>query len=196
MKRNNIFQGISLFVVLGFLTGCAFNPQSVELAPTISFSADDDIGQGKQVSLEVVDEREKLILGRRASGYGPAAEITTDQNVALIVHDELVKGLQSYNFAPIQPDKDFPTSMKVEIRLLEYTTSQGFWSGGVHTRATLKVICKNQAKEYSKIYRAEGEERTFFVPTAEKNSELINKILSEVLLKVLTDNELLQFLAS
>jgi uncharacterized lipoprotein len=195
MKRNNIFQGISLFVVLGFLTGCAFTPQSVELAPTVSVSADEDIGQGKEVSIEVMDEREKLILGRRGTGHGGAAEITTDQNVALVVRDELVKGLQGYNFVPIQPDKDFPTSMKVEVRLLEYTTSVGFWSGGVHTRATLKVICKNQAKEYRKIYRAEGEERILFVPTAEKNAELINQILSKVLLKVLTDNQLLQFLA-
>lgn len=192
---RNVLGFASLFVVLGFVTGCAYNPQTVALAPTVSLSPD-DIGKGRQVSLEVVDERAEESLGHRGTTYGAAAEITTEQDVAAVVRDELAKGLRSHNFVPIEPDKDVPTSIKVEVRMIEYSTSTGFWSGGVHTKAAIKVICKNQGKEYRKLYRAEDEKRVVIVPTAEENSRLINQIISKVLYEVLTDNQLLQFLAS
>jgi uncharacterized lipoprotein len=192
MKRMKCF--LYCFLIAILITSCAFIPQKVTLAPELDI-AGSSIGRGKNVALKVVDERADTCLGRRASGYGPAAEIATDQDVCACVNEQIVEGLRRNEFNPVLYTKDAPRSLIVEIRLIEYTSSAGFATAGIHAKAALKAICRNNELTYEKMYRTESEQRKVFVPTAEENERLINEALSQVINKLFQDQELTSFLA-
>jgi hypothetical protein len=77
-----------------------------------------------------------------------------------------------------------------------YETSNGFFTGGVHTRAALKAVAQRNQGDFEELYRAEGEERVLIVPTAASDAERINLVLSQAIDKLLADQRLLEFLAA
>jgi len=121
------------------------------------------------------------------------AEITTKDDLVQIVRDKFSTGLKQLGFQIAQSDSA-PRRVSVELRLLSYGTSQGFFTGGVGTKGAVKAFAECNGKKFEKNYHAEEEERAVVVPTAGHNSELLNKILDQTLLKVFTDEEFREFL--
>lgn len=183
---------LSIVVALtALLQACAFNSQQVRLAPA-PIVAPSALGQGVELAIEVVDERPSQSLGRRGSGFGPAAEITTEQDVAAVVRDAVVDGMRKHGFAIAAGAA--PAQLKVELRLLEYSTSQGFWTGGIQVQAALKAIATREGRRFEQVYRSDNENRVVLVPTAGTNEEWINAGLSDVLGKLMSDPALLEAL--
>jgi len=184
-----MFTGLLAFVA----SSCAFIAQEVKLAPTVSI-ASSNVGRGTSVGVRVVDERPKKALGHRGAAYGAAAEITTKDDLAEVVRVEIEKGLKGKSFGLAQFSQDYPVRLSVEVRLLEYATSTGFWSGGIHTRGALKAIATKNGRGYEKLYRVEDEDRVIVVPTADRNEHLINEALSKLIGELFNDQELFTFL--
>lgn len=182
---------ISAFIIA--VSGCAFNPQQASLNPTLNI-ASSNIGSNSNVYIEVLDERSSKSLGRRGTAYGSAAEITSKEELSAVVKREIQKGLITKGFA-ITDRASANTVLIVEVRDLNYTTSQGFWTGGVHIKGAFKGRAKNLVSEMEKMYRYEKEERIMIIPTAETNEKWINEALTATLNKLLGDAELMQFLA-
>ncbi len=183
-----------LAVMLSFLCGCVFTPQQVTLRPVVTV-AEANVGNDVELAVKVVDERPDRALGRRGSALMTGAQITTDQDVAGIIYEQLVEGLKKKGFNSVAYEENFPRRLKVEVRLIKYYTSTGFWTGGVHTSAALKAVAANSDKVYENFYRVENEKRVVFVPGAKTNDRLINEVVSEVLQKLLSDQDLMAFLA-
>jgi uncharacterized lipoprotein len=180
-----------LLAVLGF-SGCAYNSQTVRLAPA-ALIAPSDRGQGIAVAVRVIDERPSQSLGKRGDAYGNGAQITSTDDIARLVADEIKRGLAAKNFSL---SETAGTSLLAEVRLLEYSTSVGVFTGGVHIRAAIKVrAASSSGKTHEKLYRSDHEERVAVVPTAEKNEAWINRGLSEVIEQIFTDEQLLDLLA-
>lgn len=177
-------------------SACALTEQKAVLDPDL-FVIENDIGSGKEIGVTVVDERPEDTLGYRgAAEFSKGAAITTDQNVGEVFEQKIREGLTKKGFKPTLPTQGTLRSLKVEIRSLEYYPSTGFWTGGVHTKTALKAIARNAGKEYEKFYRGGNEERVLLVPSAEENEKLINMAISEILKKLFSDKNLLQFLAN
>src|SRR5687767_9630048 len=91
-------------VLLGMLftlTGCAFNPQTANIAPIVTVMNSSE-GNGVTVAVRVVDERPSKSLGRRGAGaYGAAAEITAAQDLATVVQKEITDGLAKKGFVAV-----------------------------------------------------------------------------------------------
>lgn len=85
-------------------------------------------------------------------------------------------------------------SLHIELRLLSYETSVGFWTGGVETRAAMKCIASNGGEKYEKLYREEKERRVLVVPTADTNAAWINETLAGILKQIFDDAALLAML--
>jgi uncharacterized lipoprotein YajG len=85
--------------------------------------------------------------------------------------------------------------LTVEIRLLEYSTSTGFWSGGIHVKSAVKANASRAGHSFEKMYRGEKNEQVIVVPGDDKNEDLINESLSDVLTQVVEDKTLIMFLA-
>lgn len=192
MKSTIVYFSLATTIAL-FLSGCAFVPQKANIAPTVSVMSTSE-GQGIEVAVRVSDERPSKSLGRRGTAYGAAAEITAAQDVAVIAQNEIIAGLNKKGFAATDSQTKASAKLTVEIRLLEYSTSQGFWTGGVHINGALKAVAYKQGKSYEKMYRSEKEERIVIVPTAEVNEKWINDALSDVLTQLLEDQGLIMFL--
>lgn len=175
--------------------GCAFQQQRVILQPELRMLPS-EIGQGKSVAVKVVDERPEKDFGHRGSVYGKMAKISSNQDVAAVIRVKVEEGLKRSGFQPEPWKEESPRSLRVEIRFIEYSTSAGYWTGGVHTKSTLKAISSNGGKLYENIYRVENEERVMVVPFADENEKSINDIVSLALQKMFNDTELLTFLAS
>jgi uncharacterized lipoprotein YajG len=186
-----------MFVVLPVLVvlfGCAFNRQQVNFSPTTNVMSS-DLGKNVTVAVRVVDERPSKSLGRRGAGYGPAAEITEAQDLAVVVQQQLIDGLRKKGFNPVDYDEKKKPRLTVEVRLLEYSTSQGFWTGGVHIKGALKAVAVRDSNNYERLYRTEKEERIVIVPTANTNEQWINAALNDVLSQLLEEEGLFRFLA-
>lgn len=183
-----------LALALLTLTGCAFNPQTANITPVVTVMNSSD-GKGVTVAVRVSDERPSKSLGRRGTAYGAAAEITAAQDIATVVQKEIIDGLNKKGFTALKENEESNAKLSVEVRLLEYSTSQGFWTGGVNIKGALKVIATKNGKTYEKMYRTDKEERVMVVPTADTNEKWINGALSEVLTQLLEDNGLTMFLS-
>lgn len=190
MKKN-------ILVLLGlvFLAGCAFNPQQAKLSPSVSVLPSSE-GHNVKVALKVVDERPSKAIGRRGAGFAPAAEITAAEDISVVIQRSLMDGLRKKGFNPVDSTEGNGAHLTIEVRLLEYSTSQGFWTGGVHIKGALKAIAVRGANNYERMYRTEKEERVVIVPTAEVNERWINDALTNVLNQVFDDVGLFKFLAS
>jgi uncharacterized lipoprotein YajG len=144
METMGAMRALLLAIVL--LAGCALTSQQAMLRPDLNL-ARTDLGRGTTVALKVVDERPDKTLGHRGAGM-KGAKITTDQDVAEVFRDKIVEGLQTYNFDPVTASGNTPKSLTVEIRLIEYSTSQGFATIAIHTKTALKAIARDGGRTY------------------------------------------------
>lgn len=176
------------------LSGCAFKTQTVKLDPQINVAPSNE-GAGAVVGLRVVDERPNRSLGNRgAAAVARGAEISTAQDVAAVIHDAVARGLQSKGFAVV-PYSESDTKMQLEVRQLEYSTSTGFWTGGVHVNGAMKVEAARPEDAFEQMYRTEKERRVVVVPTAGKNEEDINEGITDLIRQLLDDVGLVRFLS-
>ncbi|MHB1944300.1 YajG family lipoprotein [Metallibacterium sp.] len=188
-------QVLLVALAVALLSGCAFNAQTVNLRPTVP-NVHSTIGQGVSVAVRVFDERASKSLGHRGGAEGAAAEITTNSNVAALVAEQVTRALQDKGFTVLGPNANGNAKLTVDIRLLQYSTSVGFWTGGIEIQATLEAKAEKAGKKYEKMYRVKNEQRAIIVPTADKNAEWINQALGDVITKLVSDQKLLTFLAS
>lgn len=155
------------------LCACTFTPQKADIKPEIQVSAS-NIGQGKTVGVLV----------------------TEDHNLSEVFRQAVFDGLKAKNFVPTDISSSVDRQLKVEIRTLNYSTSTGFWTGGMDTKAAIKVIVTASGMSYENMYRSANEERVVVVPTAEHNSEMLNNVVNDVLAKPFEDQALLSALST
>ncbi len=188
---------ITILLVNGMIlfAGCTFIPQQVDFDPKISVMKTQE-GEGVFVAVRVVDERPSKSLGRRGTGIAQGAEIEASQDLAVIVHDKIVAGLKAMKFETLDYSDDKAVSLTVQLRLLEYSTSVGFFTGGVHVNGAVKAIAKKNGKLYERMYRTDDEKRVLFVPGSESNEKMINDSLSSLLSQLFEDRALIDHLAN
>ncbi len=188
MKR---FFLLSCFSIM--LSACAYTPQkaTLEVTPEILES---NLGRGRTIAVNIMDERPDKGLGHRGGVYGRGAEITTDQDITEIILDALYEGLTTKGFKPVSGGQKSDKKLDAEFRHFEYYTSTGAFTGGVHVKAAMKVRAKGKV-EYENMYRVEKENRVVFVPGAESNEKLLNETLTEMVERVFQDEDLLHTLS-
>ena len=183
-----------MFLVVPFyLSGCAWAPQrlTIKAEPRFSKSA---IGSGTTVAVQVIDARPSKIIGYR--GLDSAlAEIHTEQDVGNIFQDKLIEGLKQKGFNAIPYDGQSTLTLRAEIRLIEYSTSTDMWKGSIQAKAIVAAYSRKADRIHDRIYRTEREQAVLEAPLARTNERLINSVISEVLQRIVEDQNLTEFLA-
>lgn len=187
-------RAFAMMAVAVLFSGCTFIDQKVQIQPELTV-AQANIGGGRKVAVKVVDEREDAVLGKRGTGMVEGAKITTEQDMVQLFADLITQALRQKGFEPIPFEESTPTTLRAEIRAIQYDVSVGLWTGSNMAKSTLKVIAKNADKTYEKTYRGQSEIRTMWVASQETNAKIINGAVNEVLRHMFEDAELLSFLA-
>lgn len=184
-------------ILFALLSPCAFVPQTAELQPVVRVNPS-DVGAGIPVTVTVIDERDNSSLGRRGNGGFRGAEIRSEQDLVQVIEQVVAEGLVSKGFHPQRTGEASGiagSQLRVDLRSLEYSTSAGFFTGGVHVNAALKASVNRETTVYERVYRINEEERTVVVPAASYNETLLNTALQTLLLQMLEDEQLLRALA-
>lgn len=186
---------VSQIATLGLLLlqGCAYQAQTANLAPSLEFP-DSTEGKNVSVAVRIIDERPSKSLGHRAHAYGPAGEITATQELASVLDRQIKNGLRKKGFTLVDYSATADPKLTIEIRLFEYTMSQGF-TFGLHVKGALKAFASLSKDNYENFYRTEVEERVFTAPTAATNESVINAGLTKLLNEMFRDSKLFNFLA-
>lgn len=181
-------------MVLSCLCACQYIPQDVKIAPTVEVT-ESNIGQGKLVAVQVLDERENSTIGKRGFGFETGATIATEQNVSQLFQTAVSEGLQRNGFKPVPDNVEAPTNLRVEIRTLNYDVAMGLWTGENSAESAVKVEATNGEARYEKMYRGRSAIRTVFHASQETNTKIINAAINDVLDTMFADRKLLEFLA-
>ena len=177
-----------------FTTGCAFTPQAIKIAPAVSVTSS-QIGGGRDMALNVVDERPKKTLGT-VGARGVGADISLESDLVASVQRALSDGLSKLNFKPSINRGAGRPELRVEIRNLDYTVIMGFWAGTLRVDAGLKAIClKGVTRPYEKLHSGTFVESVQIVQSKEANERYINTAVSAAVNSLLADSDLITCLA-
>jgi uncharacterized lipoprotein YajG len=151
-------------------------------------------GQGKPLSIQVVDKRPTKILGYRGLD-SKNAKITTDQDVVALFQASLAEGFKRKGFSPVTDGQSADRTLTVEIEQIEYTTSMDFWKGTALAQTTLRAGSRRQGKRFDQVYRGERSETVVEAPGEQTNERLISGAMSEAVERLFLDQRLMEFLA-
>ncbi|MBF0230222.1 MAG: hypothetical protein HQK63_11655 [Desulfamplus sp.] len=203
MKSNSIIAILKsvlvIFCSVGLFAACADKPQVVKLVPDI-LVIESNQGNGKMITVRVIDKRPNNVIGyRNSSTVANVGEITLSQSLEKLILYESIKGLIKKGFNPLVCKPDDSPTLTIDIQEFRYYTSTSQWTGGVHTKATLRAMVNlnnsNLTKRfYENTYTVNNEKRNVVVTTAAQNETIINEMLNDVMRKLLDDNQLIEFM--
>ena len=183
---------MSALTVACLIGGCAITSMEAKIAPDVAV-AQSNIGQGRTIGVQVVDERPNSDIGRRAVG---GAKIKMEDDIAAIYQASIIEGLSRQGFSPVVGAQSDGPTLKVEIRSLNHDVSTGWWTAGVEIDSTIKAYAINTDESYERVYRASDDDRMAVIPGAKTSNRKLNAVVSGTLRQLLEDRKLLEILAA
>ncbi|MDP6969878.1 MAG: YajG family lipoprotein [Gammaproteobacteria bacterium] len=182
---------VTLVVSLGLLSACALSPQVLDIYPQAHVSGP-AYGQGRQIDIQVVDQRTSQILGSRGGVYDASSTITINNNLADAVLVTAQDALQQLGFNGNSSAQ--PAQMIIHIEQLAYDTKQKNLIYYVDLAATLKVTTIIAGNIHEGNYKTQGNHQFGQAPDAAKNASILNKLLSNTIDRAFSDPNLAKFM--
>ena len=192
MIQRVLMASVAAGLALAFV-GCSFKPLKIAVQPDIALPQT-NIGQGKEIAVTVVDQRENSRLGyRRISDK--QADISAESPLATTLESLLVEGLALQGFKPTGTVESSVPHYELQIVKTDYITDAAAVKAKMTLDTELRAVVALSDKVVRKSYIIEREENMAFAPMADDNAEFINKALGKTLQSALEDEALLQQLA-
>lgn len=186
-------RGLFSSVVIALaLSACAFTPHDVGItakAPTDVSS----VGNGTNIVIELVDDRESTTVGQRGAQM-MGADITASQIVSTL-ENELIAGFEAKGFNVVENSNAADAEVEARLRAFKFFIETGFFVGAENTSVAIGIEGKKDGDDYDRVYRSSSDEDALVVPAASSIDEKLNASLTDVLNKIFSDKELLEFLA-
>jgi uncharacterized lipoprotein YajG len=185
---------ILLVAIASLLDGCAWVSQraTLTLSPQI---AESTIGNGVIVPVRVLDRRPNRVIGYRGLD-SKNASITTGQDLAALVQEKILDGLQRKGFRALPYSGQPADVLTVEIRQLDYSTDLEYWKGIVQTTCTLHAAISRNGAVFDRTYLGAYKENTVEAPRAKTNERLISAAMTAAVQRFFEDDHLAAFLAN
>lgn len=190
--KKFIYPGVLVLCVM--LVACAHSPQTINIRPDIDVSKANALGQGTKITLQVVDNRASRVIGSRGGVYADTANISTVSDIATPIRGELVQGLRVLGYEVVGADQASKADLKVLVDAIEYKTTSKRVMTDIETAATVRAVARVGNREFSGRYRGTQTKEVLRTPSSEDNDEMVNAAVSRVLERMLTDQELLEFM--
>lgn len=173
--------------------GCALSPQVIDVKPVANVDAT-NIGQNQPVQVLAVDSRDQEAFGTRGGVYKDTALVRPANDVKGAVEDAVRKGLQTQGFNAFNPGDD-ATRLEVRLEQLDYVPEEGSVINQVTLTLTLLAEASRGDVIHSGTYKSSVKHDLPLTPSASRNQQMVNDILSGAINRLLKDPEMLSFLA-
>lgn len=182
---------ISVFFIFLSLTACALSPQTVKIDPELKLPEALSVATDTRLALTVTDKRTSPVLGQRGGVYKESAIIKTEGDITEKIRLNLT---QLFEKAGYNIDKSAVTRMDIAIVELTYQGYGEHRISEVEVTAKVSVTITSATGNISKNFNASHKKEVLNAPDEEKNTALINDILSTVIQPVLNDKTLLEYI--
>jgi len=144
-------------------------------------------GHANTVSVWVEDKRANPVFGKDLEG----ANVTTNQDVAIVVKNALITSLRAAGFR-IEPMRTRnSTDMLVHIRSLTYSADKNVLTSTVHLSSKVSVTVDHAGERaMQKDITTSGEYTVAWRPSNRKITELVNETLRDTIRAVLEDSDI------
>lgn len=189
-------RGLALLLCLLAMAGCASSPHYVQADPKVS-DALPRSGSGQPVTLRVVDGRDTEVLGSRSGttmGTDTITLPTADVLPALTTQAE--QALRQMGFTPSTEPQAPPTRLTLTLKRLDY--AQGHRQpllGEAELEAVFEAEARQAGDSYVGRYTSRRTQSYALRPSLEKNTQMINDLLSDGLNRAFGDPMLGELLA-
>lgn len=185
-------RSLLLFALPLFLCACALSPQQVTIKPTLKPESS-NIGEGRTLSVEVVDERASDVIGSRGGMYKDTSLITLANDLPAAIRDAAVKQFQAMGFK-VQSGPGASADIRIAVDTLSYSDPESSSVGfEVALESVLRVEARQNGDTYNGRYQVKTTKTYATVPGRERNEEMINETLSGALQRLFSDPKLLAF---
>ena len=187
-----MLRAVLLLTLSAAFAGCALSPQSIDVQPVADVEAA-NIGQNKPVLVYAVDSRDQLAFGTRGGVYKETSLVHPANDVKTAVEEAVRKGLQTQGFNAFNPGED-ATRLEVRLEQLDYVPEEGSVVNSVTLTLTLEGVASRGEITHTGTYRSSVKHDLPLTPSAKRNGEMVNAILSGAITRMLNDPEMQAFL--
>jgi uncharacterized lipoprotein len=195
MSDLNKLVKISLFfLAFLLLPACALSPQTIQISPDLTPTGIGPVS-GTTLALDVQDQRRNPVVGYRGGIYTTAA-ITTEDNVAASIRTELSRVLSGLGYSIVKKGTPAGASLDIELQKLDYKATQENILWKVHVSAQINAEVSVGTKTISNNFEDRLTKEFATAPSMLDNEKLINKEVSGLLQRILTDQDISKLLSS
>lgn len=191
---NTLLKTIALAISLVWLSGCALEPQKLNVAPDLAFPK----LQGVKLPVELVvkDNRpNKNILGYR--NHKKEGPIRLSKPLEAAVGELMVAELGKQGITVLQekPEEGAQfTRLQLIINKLTYGSPDEKWVNKIKMEAELQVSVSRKMASFQKRFSGHRSQDVATAPSVEFNTQYMNGLLEELINKAMNDREVVNFL--
>ena len=181
-----------LLTVNLLLAGCTLSPQTINIKPSLDISALPKTNS-QRISIDVKDVRKDNVIGLRGGVY-KTASISTDTKTIESIYREVAAAFNSLGFVVVSNDRDNINKLIIEIDQLTYNVAQKKLIWGIELFASIKATADTAMKKSTLTLQDKRIKDYAKFPSMEQNEEMINKLVSTLLQRLLEDQEIIALL--
>lgn len=177
-------------LLLPFILGigaCAYTPQQLTYAPTVN--VEQRIANNDKINVSVEDKRDSQQLGYRSKDNKHDNPITPSNKLSQAIADATQKALNEQGFVISSEEEN--TQLHIIIESLNY---EALDSNSIKLKAVLRSEIKQAEEKFSSRYVTESTHDSLITPSAARNEEMVNDILSKTLQRLFDDPKAQAFL--
>lgn len=196
MQRRFFIRGVGILFAGLLLAGCA-SPQYLQLDPQRSAPVA-EVGDGQKVAVFAQDGRDSDVIGNRSGGGKSTAQITVSSHELIPrLQQEAERAVRDMGFTPTDEKADGRPTLTLELSQLSYVQADSSQPALDEARleGVLRVIAEQGTTTYTGTYTSRRTQGYALRPGSDKNTKLLNKLLSDALDRAFSDGELGALLA-
>lgn len=193
MKAKCWIRG-GLVALLVALSGCALSPQQVVVQPVLPLEGE-AWGQGTPLTVIGEDQRASAVLGSRGGVYGESATLTISNDLGKAIQRAATGYLATQGFQVNHADSS-AAILRIVVEELRYETPDEKIGRETKIVAVLRAEAQRGGESITGRYQSTAEYRSVTRPDANDNSQWLNKILTDTMLRMFADPKLKAFLVS
>ena len=187
-----MLRAVLLLILSAAFTGCALSPQSIDVQPAADVETT-NLGQNRAVQVYAIDSRDQAAFGTRGGVYKETSLVQPANDVKTAIADAVRQGLQKQGYNAFNPGPD-ATRLEVRLERLDYVPEEGSVVNSVDLSLTLMGVASRSEVSYTGTYKSGVTHELPLTPSANRNQEMINEILSGAITRMLEDPKMQHFL--